>query len=112
MILGGFALLSRGYQQYSEAPLKGQYWLNNQMEPTRYNTCTSNMRFYTEEGCRTQIAQAIKSNWHEKNARVETWQNEGTGKMVGGFILALFAFLIMWGGNRSRRPKEVRIRRD
>lgn len=39
-------------------------------------------------------------------------ENTGTGMMVGGGILALFAFLIMWGGNRTRRPKEVRIKRD
>jgi hypothetical protein len=25
-------------------------------------------------------------------------------KMVGGGILALFAFLLLWGGNRTRRP--------
>jgi hypothetical protein len=47
-----------------------------------------------------------------RNDLIETNRNQGTGKIVGGSLLALFAFLIMWGGNRTRRPKEVRIKRN
>jgi hypothetical protein len=37
-------------------------------------------------------------------------RNEGITKMFIGGIIMLFAFLLMWGGNRTRKPKEVRIR--
>jgi hypothetical protein len=47
-----------------------------------------------------------------RNYMIETNRNEGTGKIIGGSLQALFAFLIMWGGNRTRRPKEVRIKHD
>lgn len=113
MFIGGLALAGMGAQQISEAPEKGQAELNKKNRTyTPYMICTSNPQYYTEEGCRNDIELAKKADWHEKNVWVEDQQNEGTTKAFFGCILMLFAFLLMWGGNRTRRPKEVRIKRD
>jgi hypothetical protein len=40
------------------------------------------------------------------------YEGEGQAMIVGGGFLLLFAVLLMWGGNRTRRPKEVRIKKD
>ena len=41
-----------------------------------------------------------------------TLRNESIPKVLFGSLVMLFAFLIMWRGNRTRRPKEVRIKHD
>lgn len=95
MILGGLALIAMGSEEYQKAPWRAQKWFE---EAELYNSGGSE--------------QMTKDNYHEKLDRIEEWQNPAITKMVGGFFLSLFAFLIMWGGHRTRRPKEVRIRRD
>jgi hypothetical protein len=40
------------------------------------------------------------------------YEGQSQALIVGGGFLLLFAFLLMWGGNRTRRPKEVRIKHD
>jgi hypothetical protein len=42
----------------------------------------------------------------------ERYRQQGTPKVIFGGILMLFAYLLMWGGNRTRRPKEIRIKHD
>lgn len=46
--------------------------------------------------------------YSHKVDNTEYLRNQGTPKVIGGGLLMLFAFLLMWGGNRTRRPKEVR----
>ena len=55
-------------------------------------------------------------SWEEVGSDLDPFIKEqvniGYGIIVGGGFLILFAILLMWGGNRTRRPKEVRIRYD
>jgi hypothetical protein len=62
------------------------------------------LRHQAQENLQHHIHETVPSNAIENRDRN---MNEATWKIVGGGILALFAFLIMWGGNRSRRPKRL-----
>lgn len=136
MLLGGLGLLATGYQQYSKVvSIDMDQWLKD-AEQLNHDRCleyygpngtvyNANPNLYHQPYNSTYTEQDEQVRQQEqcfdvyfndavknKNAMIERNQNEGTGKMFGGSILALFAFLIMWGGNRSRRPKEVRIKSD
>src|SRR5215204_1364152 len=108
MFLGGLGLISIGGQEYNEAEFVGQKRFNeaNGACESLYekNGTIGEDIPYLEE-C-TAEANELKSNI------IKDQKDIATTKIVGGGLLMLFAFLIMWGGNRTRRPKEVRIRYD
>jgi hypothetical protein len=91
MFLGGLGLMVMGVQQVNDA-------VNNGL---RVQKMCNNSEVTTERGC-----------WEAKQRVIKENTEAGQPKVVGGGLLTLFAFLIKWGGNRTRRPKEVRIKHD
>jgi hypothetical protein len=56
----------------------------------------------TRDGC---INERTDRDYSHKLSNTAYHRNQGTPKVIGGGLLMLFAFLLMWGGNRTRRPK-------
>jgi hypothetical protein len=64
---------------------------------------------HTRDECITERTDRAYSH---KLYNTERYREQGFPKVFFEGLLMLFAFLLMWGGNRTRRPKEVRIKYD
>jgi hypothetical protein len=118
MFLVGLGLIGSGGQNFHEiGKFEGHIdvWRNNTM-PKNALICDrifSETGGYSDEYNPVNTRDACIDNrtdrdYSSKLYDMERLRNQGTPKVIGGGLLMMFAFLLMWGGNRTRRPKEVR----
>lgn len=129
MFLGGLGLTGWGAQQYMKAtPADMDQWTQDARQ-LYHDRCIeyygqngtvyrANPRLFDDDIMFNEAKQleeqkrCIDVDLTNAIENKNTLRNEGITKMFIGGIIMLFAFLLMWGGNRTRKPKEVRIKYD